>query len=627
MSVRQLEARLADLAHESARGDAVDATRRRRFIVTRVAMGIAALVTAPIYFAARGSASPYEYLAFVFLCAPILAGLVLARTGRIALAHTISAAAFAGVIACVASASGGLNSAAAIWLIAVPLEALVSGSRRASVSATFVAGLTVLVLAILDATGAAPAASAWPADLSAPVFALFAIAHVGSLVLAVSRSQDAQDRALRGRMARDRSLLQVIDDLVAWHDENGHVLSASPAAMKLVGAPSAALEDRGLFSRVHLQDRPAFLKALSDAASGEGPVTTQFRLHYGDALGGEAGRVIWVEMRAYRIEAATDGARVVSVMRDVTARKSHESDLERARHDAVLADEGKVRFLATVSHELRTPLNAIIGFSEILTTETMAGVGPEQRRDYARIIQESGQHLLEVVNSLLDMSQIESGNFEFAPAPFDVAPLVAGCIDLMKLKADAAGVSLKTGVEADLPELVADRRACRQILINLVSNAVKFTPAGGSVTVTVRRRGGMLAMIVTDTGVGVPETALPKLGKPFFQVHGAYDRPHEGTGLGLSVVRGLVGLHDGRLAIESAPGEGMVVTVELPLSGRPAHGARNVATIPIATRTRRRAIRPAEQEAAAALLPTSAPHAAPTVASVQIENEEFKRSA
>ncbi|MGJ3262256.1 MAG: ATP-binding protein, partial [Salinarimonas sp.] len=611
--------------HERARGDASERDRHARFIVSRVLMGAAALVLAPIYLALRGPASPQEYVAFLFLASPLLAGVTLARTGRLTLAHTISAIGFAGLIVCFASASGGLASAATIWLVAVPLEALVTGTRRTAVNATIVAILAVIALAVLDIMGAPAHTIPWPATLSAPIFALFAIAHAGSLVLAVSRARDANADAMRRRDARDRSLLQVIDDLVVWHDVHGHVLSASAAAMKLVGAPSTALEDRGLFSRVHLQDRPAYLKALSDAAAGSAPVTAQFRLHYGDALGGEAGRVVWTEMRAYRVETADDRAKVVSILRDVTAQKSHECDLERSRREAERAGAMKARFLATVSHELRTPLNAIIGFSEILSTDTMAGVGLEQRRGYAKIIHDSGHHLLEVVNSLLDMSQIETGNFEFSPAPFDIAPLVEGCIDLMRLKAEAAGVRLGFTVDPGMPELVADRRACRQILINLVSNAVKFTPEGGRVQVAIKRRCGMMAIVVSDTGIGVPEAALGKLGDPFFQVHAAYDRPHEGTGLGLSVVRGLVGLHGGALSIESAPGEGMTVTVELPLFGRSAkHGresGQGAAPIPITVRPRGRAAGTGQARPQPAPPQQAVP--APPEGS---DNEEFKRT-
>ncbi len=214
------------------------------------------------------------------------------------------------------------------------------------------------------------------------------------------------------------------------------------------------------------------------------------------------------------------------------------------------------------------------------------------------------------------MSQIETGNFEFSPAAFDIAPLLDGCLDLMRLKAEAAGIVLTSEVEPGLPELVADRRACRQVLINLVSNAVKFTPRGGRVTVGVERRGGMLVIAVADDGIGVPEAALCKLGDPFFQVHASYDRPHEGTGLGLSVVRGLVGLHEGSLSIESAPGEGMLVTVELPLFGRPARRERARALSPIPITIRKRGRAPSADAVPANRTTVAAP-----------ENEELKRSA
>ena len=171
---------------------------------------------------------------------------------------------------------------------------------------------------------------------------------------------------------------------------------------------------------------------------------------------------------------------------------------------------------------------------------------PERRREYAQIIHELGLHLLDVVNTLLDMSKIDSGNFDFVPEPFAVAPLVHGCCDLMQLKAEQAGVALARDIAPDLPELVADGRACRQILINLLSNAVKFTPRGGLVTVAARRRNERIELSITDSGIGIGEQDLPRLGDPFFQAGSAYSRSHDGTGLGLSVVRGLVGPAPGR---------------------------------------------------------------------------------
>jgi cell cycle sensor histidine kinase DivJ len=192
-------------------------------------------------------------------------------------------------------------------------------------------------------------------------------------------------------------------------------------------------------------------------------------------------------------------------------------------------------------------------------------LSPERSREYAGIIAQSGRHLLDVVNTLLDISRIRGGHFDFQPEPVDVEALLRGCCDLMRLKADASGVTL---VIAPVPAgcaLVADARACRQMLINLISNAVKFTPRGGRVEVMVRRGGAYLDLVVSDNGIGITEADLPRLGDPFFQVGGGYGRSHEGTGLGLSVVRGLAGLHGGAVSVESAPGKGTAVTVTLPL--------------------------------------------------------------
>jgi cell cycle sensor histidine kinase DivJ len=538
-----------------------------------MSVGVIALCLLPLYLILRGVPTLPEYAAVACLVMPVAAAAVLSRTGRLWLAHAISSASLAGLVVCIAATSGGVSSAAAVWLVAVPLEALLSGSRRAALVASAVAGLSALLLAALDVLGLLPDVEPWPVAVAMPVFAVTAIAHAATLAVEHCRVDMSRRASARLRDARDRSLLQAIDDLVTWHDRNGHVLKASPAAAKLLGAAPASLLGRGLLARVHVSDRPAFLKAISDAALSDRPVAIEFRLHAGETEGG-AGRVIWAETRAHRIESEGQGGdyAVVAVTRDVSEHRRRADDLERARADAEAADESKGRFLATVSHELRTPLNAIIGFSEILAARSpplgAPGIGPERQREYAAIIHASGQHLLDVVNTLLDMSKIDTGNFDFVPEPFAVQPVVHACCDLMGLKAEEAGVLLTRDVPRDLPELVADARACRQILINLLSNAVKFTPRGGQVSVSARRRHDRIELIVADTGIGIAEEDLPRLGDPFFQAGSAYSRSHDGTGLGLSVVRGLVGLHRGEIAIESAPGEGTTVTVSLPLDCR-----------------------------------------------------------
>ncbi len=165
-------------------------------------------------------------------------------------------------------------------------------------------------------------------------------------------------------------------------------------------------------------------------------------------------------------------------------------------------------------------------------------------------MRDSGQHLLGVVNTLLDISQIEAGTFPLDPEPVDLRETVTAVAEMLRLKAEAGSVAMVVRFGPDLPQIVADRRACRQILLNLLSNAVKFTPAGGRVSVDVRRHRDGVEIAVADTGIGVPAEDLPRLGEPFFQVRAGHDRPYEGTGLGLSVVRGLVALHGGAVAFE-----------------------------------------------------------------------------
>jgi cell cycle sensor histidine kinase DivJ len=367
---------------------------------------------------------------------------------------------------------------------------------------------------------------------------------------------------------RYRLLARNIADVITRHRRNGTVRFASPAAEELFGVPAKSLLGHGLFDRVHVADRPAYLTALSDAGAGGASSSVVFRIRREAARGEtENSQFIWVDMRCRpldRAEGAESEREVVAVIRDVTERKVQEQALEQAREEAVRADAAKSRFLATMSHELRTPLNAIIGFSEMLANEEMMRLDLKRRHEYATLIGESGHHLLSVVNGILDMSKIESGNFEITPEPFQPAPVISSCCDLMALRARETGIDLICRV-ANLPDIVADKRAVKQILINLLSNAIKFTRRGGKVVVTSEVESGFITLVVEDTGVGIAEDDLTHVGDPFFQVRTAYDRTHDGTGLGLSIVKGLLELHGGELAIRSRVGVGTRVAVRMPI--------------------------------------------------------------
>ncbi|MBS0248130.1 MAG: PAS domain S-box protein [Proteobacteria bacterium] len=558
------------LVYPAARQDALTAARHRAFIAPRLIGSFAALASFPVFVAVRGVPSILEVGVFAWLVAPILIAYFLSRTGRYEAAHVLSSLALTGLVLAVAFCTGGIASFAAIWLVVVPLEASLSASRRVVALASIFALVAAGVLLIASASGLLPPVHSTANEHGA----LAALGVVSAALYATGLALGAESLArtsvwlLYAEEDRYRLLARNMTDVITRHGKNGEVLFVSPAAESLFCVKPAALAGHGLFDHVHVADRPAFLTALADASvHGEGR-SVEFRIRRGDDSG-QSGRFVWVEMRCRPLneadaEAATGESEVVAVLRDISERKAHEQAIEVARAEQERASLSKSRFLATMSHELRTPLNAIIGFSEMLTKDNLV-VQPERRLEYARLINESGHHLLSVVNGILDMSKMETGNFEITPEPFAPAPVVAGCCDLLALKARDAGVEIKSRVQIDLPEIVGDRRAFNQILINLMSNAIKFTPRGGCVTVSAQRNGSKIDVAVEDNGVGIGEADLPRLGEAFFQARGTYDRRHDGTGLGLSIVKGLVKLHYGDIDIRSRLGEGTRVTVSLPI--------------------------------------------------------------
>src|SRR2546430_13900449 len=299
-----------------------------------------------------------------------------------------------------------------------------------------------------------------------------------------------------------------MSDVISRHNRNGAVEFISRAAEAMLGAPGARLTGHGLFDRVHVVDRPAYLTALSDAARGS-EQRVEFRLRR-DAVRGQniSADFIWVEMRCRLLEQVSSEADVVAVMRDVTDRKVQEQALELARTAAEQADASKTRFLATMSHELRTPLNAIIGFSEMIVHEEAMMLDAARRKEYAQLINDSGQHLLSVVNGILDISKMESGNFEISPEPFAPRAALINCCNLLALKARENSIDLVTRAPDDLPVMTGDSRAFKQIVLNLVSNAIKFTERGGKVTVTAAVEGPWLVLRGSDTGVRIGAARL-----------------------------------------------------------------------------------------------------------------------
>jgi cell cycle sensor histidine kinase DivJ len=557
------------LVHPSARTDALAAARHRAFIGAHLGAGLAALASLPVFLAFHGAPDLLAALVLAWLVVPLALAWFLAATGRFVAAHLASAVNHAGLAVTVAAMTGGSASFAMVWLVVIPVEASLSASRPAMVGAAVIAIAAALGLGVADAFGLVPAAvaNALPQGAMMLVAVLAAVLYGAGLALGTGALARTGERLRRLNDARYRLLAEHMMDLITRHAPTGAVTFVSPAAETLLGVPASELNGDGLFNRVHVADRPAYLTALGQATAEGKPASVEFRLRRGNASAAIETSYMWVEMRCRPLEDSVPAGtrrQVVAVTRDISERKLQEETLELARCEAERANRAKTRFLATMSHELRTPLNAIIGFAEILANDRVMPLDADKRGDYARLIHESGYHLLGVVNGILDMSRIESGNFDVLAEPFAVKPVIEGCCEMMALKAEASGLALVAEVARDLPEIVADKRALKQILINLISNAVKFTKPGGKVTVRAGLNGEELTVAVTDTGIGIDAADLPRLGAPFFQCGSAYDRPFEGTGLGLSVVKGLVELHGGRLEIASRLGEGTTVTVRLP---------------------------------------------------------------
>jgi cell cycle sensor histidine kinase DivJ len=343
--------------------------------------------------------------------------------------------------------------------------------------------------------------------------------------------------------------------MITRHTASGAVLYASPAVEEMLGLRARELEGMSPAMFVHIQDLKAVEQAFLSAAHG-GSEAVAYRVRRRD------GTYLPVEMR---VQGANGEA--VAVTREMSTAKAEILELARALDKAEEVSRAKSRFLASVTHELRTPLNAIIGFSDVMRHELMGPIGTPKYREYAELIRTSGSHLVDLISDLLDMSKIEAGKFTIERKLIELKPVADECLAMVKVAADEAGVELVCDVAPGL-SLMADRRALKQCLINLLSNAIKFTLTEGKVTLKARKVGTDMMLSVSDTGVGIPEKDLLRIGKPFEQVEGEMQRTHKGTGLGLSLVKALAEMHGGAMMIESALGDGTTVTLKLPLAAR-----------------------------------------------------------
>ncbi|MDO3441271.1 HAMP domain-containing sensor histidine kinase [Agrobacterium sp. V1] len=409
-------------------------------------------------------------------------------------------------------------------------------------------------------------------------------ALVLALFLSAAALSIAFSRPLRG--AASFSTPAADDDLVAASQVPGLVLTINEIGLveRVSGRDREkfpvelqACKDHVFAEYVYVSDRIELMQAFDLLRQGEDKASAELRFETGAKSRPAQFMHARIEMTAIR---STSGRlrRVVAQLSDVTEMELLRRDVARKAAEAESANDAKSRFLAAVSHELRTPLNAVLGFSDILAGEYFGRLENDRQREYVGLIRQSGAHLLSVVNTMLDMSKLEAGRYELLMESFPIAETISSCEAMLGLQAKEKGLTLTSRIQRGIGEISADQRAIRQVLINLAGNAIKFTDAGGVVSIDAAREGKMLKLTVSDTGIGIASDKIDLLGQPFMQVQNEYTRRYEGTGLGLSLVKGLVALHGGTFVIASQPGEGTVVTIMLPADGSGMAGGEDAET-------------------------------------------------
>ena len=341
-------------------------------------------------------------------------------------------------------------------------------------------------------------------------------------------------------------------------------LTFSDTAGAFFGLPIGSLPTTAaeyIDTLVHPDDRDKVWRSFAEVTREK---TEEFTLEY--RIQRKDGSVAAVSEIGRQLLSADGKLQSFGTIQDVTERKQTEDALRRAQMEAEIANRAKSQFLANVSHELRTPLNAIIGFSEIMNGELMGPLGSSLYKGYANDIHESGRHLLAIINDILDLSRVEAGQTALNESPIEIDKLVSACLILVRGKAHAGGLTIAIEAPANMPEVVGDERLLKQALLNLLSNAIKFTPKGGAIRISTRTTKAGIEIAVMDSGIGMSESELAKVAKPFVQLENWLVRKYEGTGLGLSIAKAFCELHGGRLEIISAPGRGTTATIHLPAS-------------------------------------------------------------
>jgi len=361
---------------------------------------------------------------------------------------------------------------------------------------------------------------------------------------------------------RFRIIFDAVSDGIFLSDPaTGHFTEVNAAACQMFGYLKADLIGRGvneLSSGVPPHTHEAALALNERARLGE-PQLFEWQCKTRE------GALFWVEISLRYVE-LDHVPTIVATIRDVSLRKRLDTELKLALRKISAASDAKSAFLANMSHELRTPLNAIIGFSDLMRSQLLGPLGRPRYREYVDDIHSSGLHLLSLINDVLDLSRLDAGMATLVEREVSLRNVADEACKMVATQAKKADARLTIKVPIDLPNVLGDERRIKQIIVNLLSNAIKFTPGPGIITVEMEEAASGILLKVIDNGIGICEADLPKVFERFGQVDNELSRMHDGTGLGLPLVKQLIELHGGSLAAESKLGVGTTITVAFPMN-------------------------------------------------------------
>ena len=509
----------------------------------------------------------------VLMLAAQASGIRNSLTGIVALSF------YSAVLGFTALFAGADNALIWAMVLALPLELWLVTRHRAAVMA---GGLIAVTLIAVSQVKGISTQTALPAGVSTS----FLFIYAGSLLLRVLRiSLHGVVKTQHHNTAThaDSDLEAALDALVIRLDQHGHISSLSDRCVEQFGVDRAVLNGTLLLDRVHVADRVQYLAFIDGLKHGHSLMKlsgkTEIRLRCVDASAVSKTEQPKIYFNTFEMEGQTKSAAgqmpegFLIVARNIMQEQAVTQQIQQQSAVIENLEVSRGRLLGTVSHELRTPLNSIIGFSDLLLHDVAGPLQSEKQREYIDLIRKSGNHLLEVVNGILEASRVEAGQYPVQHERFSVRDSVTMCSSMLMPLAEKKGVILCDRIHPDVSDMIADRRAIRQILINLVSNAIKFTDRGGCVTIEVmpdrvsQAYAGAqqnLIISVSDTGIGLEADEIERLCQPFSQINNTQTRMQEGSGLGLYVVKGLVSLHQGEMDIRSRKGQGTTVSVTLP---------------------------------------------------------------